>query len=110
MDSEINKFYPKWRKYKDNGEKNPNYLMPVADWEKWETPPTNKDATTYIVPKANNSSATEFSPERQNSNEYIVPTYSNEIELAPDRGLPFDLLAEDLKDLKEHNAKKNKKN
>ena len=102
-----NKFYPKWMKYRPNGTLNPDYIVPVADWEKWETPPTDKDATRYIVPKANNSSATEFSKYRQWQDEYIVPApRDNDMILAPDRGTEYILLADDLKDLKDFNAKR----
>ena len=82
-------------------------MVPVKDWPKWETPPTNKDATQYVVPPANSSSATQFAPERQNSNEYIVPTYNSKLTLAPDRGMPFDLLLDDVKAYEEFKSKDN---
>ena len=107
MAEEINKFYPKWMKYRPNGTLNPDYIVPVADWEKWETPPTDKDATRYVVPPANSSSATEFSKYRQGQDEYVVPApRDNGFELAPDRGLEFDLFADDLEDLKKFNDAK----
>jgi hypothetical protein len=97
MSEEINKFYPSWVHFRPDGSLNPNWIDPCMNCGQYIEPPTNVDATQYVVPQSNNTTATEFAPERQNSNEYIVPTYSNEIRLAPERGLPFVLLLDDVK-------------
>ena len=96
--NEINKFYPKWVHYRPDGSLNPNWIDPCMNCGQYIEPPTDKDATRYIVPSENSSSATVFSKDRQRTNEYIVPTYSNKIILAPDRGLNNYLLAADVED------------
>ena len=107
MANEINKFYPSYIHYRPDGSLNPNWIDPCMNCGQYIEPPTNVDATQYIVPLANSSSATQFAPERQNSNEYIVPTYNSKLTLAPDRGMPFDLLLDDVKAYEEFKSKDN---
>ena len=69
----INKFYPKNVKYRPDGSLNPDWINPDMNAGQYIFPPTDKDATRYVVPKASDNSATVFSKYRQGQDEYVVP-------------------------------------